>query len=362
MRGWSLRRKLALYSALATAVALLTFGIAAGINLAMERNEHRGEHEESPEDTLDELLEAYLLSLPVVVVVVAAGGWWIAGRALKPISTITEEAAAITADRLDRRLAVPESNDEIGRHIRTLNAMFDRLQSSFEQATRFSADASHELRTPLTILRGEVEAALSRGGLAPETETLLGSILDQVSALQQIAGNLLLLSRFDEGKVPLEASPVNVSALMEEAYEDAELLASASAITVERSIAQGLWVRADSSLLKRALLNLIDNAVRYNRPGGTLSLSLVATGSEATLSCFNTGPSIPADKQDLLFRRFSRIEGDRNRQTGGSGLGLSLCREIAVAHGGSARLAHSGPDGNRFELVLPLVAAPVAPA
>ena len=358
MTAWSLRRKLALYSALATALALLTFGVAAAINLEMEKREHENGHAEAPEDTLDELLEAYLLSLPVVVVVVAAGGWWIAGRALKPIAEITREAAAITADKLDRRLAEPASDDEIGRHVRTINAMFDRLQLSFEQATRFSADASHELRTPLTIVRGEVEAALARGGLAPETEQLLGSILEQVSALQHIASNLLLLSRFDAGKIPLDARPLNLSALIDEASEDAELLASSAGIQVERQVTPDLWVLADASLLKRALLNLVDNAVRYNRPGGRVALSLATANGKALVTCFNTGPEIPEEKRGLLFERFSRIEGDRNRQTGGSGLGLSLCREIAVAHGGTVALAQSGPEGNHFALTLALTPPP----
>lgn len=358
MRSWPLRRKLALWSALVTGLALLTFGGAAAINLHLEqaeaRSEHPGSESEPPEDSVSELLSAYLFSLPVVVVVVAAGSWWMARRALQPFVEITSAAAAITADRLDARLPEPPSRDEIGRHVRVLNEMFDRLQRSFEQARRFAADASHELRTPLTILRGGVEEELRQGTHSAGQEAFLTGLLEQIGALQQIAANLLLLAQFDAGKAPIQAVPVDFSRLVGEAAEDAEMLATPRQIKVLAEIAPGLSVVGDAILLRRLLLNLVDNAVRYNRPEGTVRLRLQSEGGRVSLAIANTGPGIPPEQRAGLFKRFSRIDQDRNRQSGGSGLGLSLCREIAVAHAGTIAVEPAADDLTEFRLTLPL--------
>ncbi|MEO6568938.1 MAG: ATP-binding protein [Opitutaceae bacterium] len=304
-------------------------------------------------ETVEKLMSAYFLALPIVLVVVGIGSWWIAGRALRPIAEITTAASAITAEHLDARLPVPPADDEIGRHTRVLNAMFDRLQRSFEQATRFTADASHELRTPLTILRGEIEDALRSNAGRPEQEKKLVSFLEQTVALQKISANLLLLAQFDAGKAPLENTAIDLSALVLEAVEDAEFLASPSGIKISAAIAPDVWVNADPVLLRRVLLNLVDNAVRYNRPGGEVRLSLRHGGETATLSLANTGRGIPASKHSELFQRFFRLDSDRNRASGGSGLGLSLCREIVQALGGTIALATSDDEWTEFVIRLP---------
>ncbi len=312
---------------------------------------------ESLREVLAGLLGAYGVALPLVLVVVAAGSSWIARRALRPIVEITTAAGTITAERLDARLPLPPADDEIGRHIRVLNDMFDRLQRSFEQATRFAADASHELRTPLTILRGEIEEALRLSPGEGEQERLLVSLLEQTSGLQKIADNLLLLARFDAGKAPLDRAPVDLSTLVTEAVDDAEMLATPNSITVQAAITPGLAVSGDEVLLRRVLLNLIDNAVRYNRPGGEVRFALEAIGTDATLRLSNTGPGIPAEKRPELFQRFFRLNGDRNRGTGGSGLGLSLCREIVTAHGGWIELEDGGDRRVEFVVRLPQLPA-----
>ena len=300
-----------------------------------------------------ELGSAYLLALPVVFIAIAAGSWWMARRALAPIIAIADSAAAITADKLSTRLQVAPANDEIARLTRVLNDMFDRLERGFAQARRFSADASHELRTPLTILRGDIEEALRSGGGAAQ-EKILVSLLDQVGGLQKIADNLLLLARFDAGKNPVQLAPLDFTALVADAVEDAGLLAAPSHLKISTDIAPGVRVAGDAVLLRRLLLNLVDNAVRYNRPGGDVRLALRAENSAAVLTLTNTGPGIPAEKRGELFQRFFRLDADRNRATGGSGLGLSLCREIATAHGGGIELAHSDADRTEFVVRLPM--------
>ena len=300
-----------------------------------------------------ELLEGYALALPFVLLLAGGGGWWLAGRALQPMEQITLKAESITADRLSERLPETAANDEIARHVRVLNGMLDRLERSFLQAGRFAADASHELRTPLTILRGEVEQALHAGELPPAQEAFLVNLQEQVVALQKITENLLLLARFDAGKIPLDNAVVDLSALAAEVGEDAELLAAPRQLQVEVWAPSGIRVPGDAVLLCRVLLNLIDNAVRYNRPEGRIKIALEGNAREVVFRVGNTGPGIPAGQRDDLFKRFFRLNADRGRATGGSGLGLSLCREIVTAHRGRIELARSDAEWTEFAVHLP---------
>jgi signal transduction histidine kinase len=300
-----------------------------------------------------ELLEAYAFALPFVLLLAGGGGWWLAGRALQPMVQITRKAESITADRLAERLPETGADDEISRHVRVLNGMLDRLERSFLQAGRFAADASHELRTPLTILRGEVEQALHAEGLPPAQEAFLVNLQEQVVALQKITENLLLLARFDAGKIPLDSSGVDLSALVSEVGEDAELLAAPRPLQVEVWAPAGIRVPGDPILLRRVLLNLVDNAVRYNRPDGRMKIALEGSAREVVFRVGNTGAGIPADRRTDLFKRFFRLNADRGRATGGSGLGLSLCREIVTAHNGRIELARSDADWTEFAVHLP---------
>ncbi len=304
-------------------------------------------------ETIGALLVAYGVALPVVLLVIAGGSWWIARRALAPVAAITAAARAITADKLAARLPAPRAEDEIARLTRVLNDMFDRLERSFAQARRFSADTSHELRTPLTILRGEAEEALRTGGFSAEQEKILISLLEQVGGLQKIADNLLLLSSFDAGKNPVHLAPIDFTALVSDAAEDAELLAAPAGLKVSADLTPGVRVAGDTVLLRRLLLNLVDNAVRYNHPDGEVHLALRREESAAVLTVANTGPGIPPERRGELFQRFFRLAADRNRATGGSGLGLSLCREIATAHGGRIELVGSEAGRTEFAVHLP---------
>jgi signal transduction histidine kinase len=307
-------------------------------------------------ESVGDLLGAVLIAMPAVLLVVAGGSWWLARRALRPITRITQAAASITADRLGERLPAPETEDEIGRHIRVLNGMFDRLQRSFEQATRFTADASHELRTPLTIMRGQLEDALRSGANTAEQERLLVDLLEETSGLQKTAENLLLLTRFDAGKNPLQREPLDWSALVAEAGEDAELLAAPRHLRIEAEIASGIRVLGDATMLRRVLLNLIDNAVKYNRVDGWMRLTLSMANGFATVTVANTGAGIPPERRPALFERFYRLDSDRNRDTGGSGLGLSLCREIVTAHEGTIALGETAADWTEFVVRIPVLA------
>jgi signal transduction histidine kinase len=317
-----------------------------GTTLLLATSLHRAE------DSVGDLLGAYLLALPLVLLLAAGGSWWIARRALRPILKITRAAKSITADRLGERLSAPDTTDEIGEHIQVLNGMFDRLQRSFEQANRFTADAAHELRTPLTIMRGQIEEALRSGRFKLEQERFLVGLLEETTGLQKISDNLLLLARFDTGKNTLQLTPLDFSALIREAGEDAELLAAPKRISIRAQIAPSIHVNGDRVMLRRVALNLIDNAVKFNREGGEVSMVLRPVDGTAVFSVGNTGPGISAERQGALFERFFRIGADRNRDTGGSGLGLSLCREIVNAHGGRIELSRSKEDWTEFNVYL----------
>ena len=313
---------------------------------------------EPADESVGDLVGAAAVAFPIVLLVVAAGSWWIARRALSPIAAITRTAEAITATNLAARLAPPASDDEIGAHVRVLNEMFDRLQRSFEQATRFTADAAHELRTPLTILRGQIEEALRGHDLPPPQEQLLIALLEETSGLQKITDNLLLLARFDRGRGELHHADVNLSALLTEALEDAELLATPQHIAVHVDIAPDIRIAADAVMLRRMALNLIDNAIKYNRPTGELRASLRNETGVAIFTIGNTGTGIPPKRRATLFERFYRTDAGRSREAGGSGLGLSLCREIVVAHGGTIELTRSDPQWTEFTVRLPAPEAP----
>ena len=305
-------------------------------------------------DFVDQFLGAYALSLPLALVLVAGAAWWLGRRALAPVSALADAAGAISADHLEVRLPVPAAEDDLARLARVLNGALERLERSFHQARRFSADASHELRTPLTIMQGEVEALLREGRLDPAQEKRLISLLEETARLDRVTSSLLMLAQFDSCKPFLRMEAVDFSALMGEACEDAGLLAVGKCLQFYNRIAPGIIIRGDAVHLRRLLINLFDNAVKFNVPDGRISCTLEETGGHAILSVGNTGPGIAPGQGARLFERFSNLESPQTRTERGHGLGLSLCREIVLAHGGQLDLSsRSRSDWTEFTLSIP---------
>lgn len=307
-------------------------------------------------------LRGYLIAGPIILAVVAAGGWWIARRALRPIDSITASAEQITARRLDQRLPVPTANDELRRLTNVLNHMIDRLEGSFRQAMRFSSDASHELKTPLTIIRGELESALREGGFAPSQEKLIVNLLEETERLSRITEGLLLLSRADAGHLRVQRNPLDLAEILRDLLEDAEILAAPGEIAIEPHLPEHAHIRGDNSFLRQLLLNLIDNAIKYNEPGGRVEVRLEREGDKWLVRVGNTGQAIRDTDAANLFDRFYRGDESRNGNRPGHGLGLSICREIARAHGGEVRLRISRPGWTEFCLELPLDSPAPQPA
>jgi heavy metal sensor kinase len=301
----------------------------------------------------NDLLRGYLIAGPIVLAIGAAGGWWIARRALKPVESIVASAERIGARRLDERLPVPIANDELRRLTDVLNHMIDRLEASFRQAGRFTADASHELKTPLTIIRGELESALREGGLTHSQEKLLINLLEETERLTRITEGLLLLSRADAGHLKIDARRIDLTSLMEDLLEDAEILAAPWEISIEPELPERAELYGDPSFLRQLLLNLIDNAIKYNERNGHVRVSMERSPEGWRISVGNTGNGIAAISEAHVFDRFFRGDESRNRGRAGHGLGLSICREIARAHEGEIRLDTSRTGWTEFHVILP---------
>ena len=290
-------------------------------------------------------------ALLVFVAIIALGGWWVARKALAPVREIALAAEKITATHLDLRLPPPLVQDEIGRLTDVLNAMFDRLDGSFRQAVRFSADASHELKTPLTVLRSGIEDLMESPTLAPADQAALSVLLEQTHRLSGITESLLLLARADAGRLKLDFAPCDVAEIITACADDALIMAEAQEITIEKDAPASLVATVDARRLGQILLNLFDNAVKYNQPGGVVRVAVVATGVELKMTVANTGPGIPAAHVPQLFERFFR--SDPHPDKPGQGLGLSLARELARAHGGDLELVQSDAEWTVFLLRVP---------
>jgi len=363
VKHWPLRNRLAVWTAFLLTVELIIFGVGSGWAIYQEQLEAFREIKGKPyspivirkeaSELIRDLARAYLTALPVAVLVAAFGVWWITRKALQPLQDVANAAEQIHARALSQRLPHPSVKDEIGRLVRVLNEAFDRLERSFAQATRFSSDASHELKTPLTIMRGEIESALGSDVNDARIESLLDGLLEQTERLSAIVEKLLLLSRADAGALTLKKEPIDFSAMCHELVEDAEILALRKKIATKSEILPAIAVYADESYLRRILLNLLDNAVKYNVEGGTVSISLGKSGSLALFRIANTGPEIPPEHENRIFERFYRADPSRSSDTVGSGLGLSICHELVLAHGGDIWLERVQPGWTAFALTLP---------
>jgi heavy metal sensor kinase len=303
---------------------------------------------------------------PIVLIAGAAGGYWLSRRALNPVDEITRTARSMTASNLSRRLPVPRSGDELERLSNTLNEMIARLESSFQRITHFTADASHELRTPLAVMRTTAEVAL-RNPEADEHREALEQILAELGHTTNLVDNLLLMANADSGEEKLHKTRVDVVEAMREAAAEAQVLAHVKGIALETRVAarscgrDGPWVEADRHALRRLLLILLDNAVKYTPGGGRIEISVseqVETlvrehaARRVAITVTDEGIGIAAEHQAHIFDRFYRVDRARSRSEGGAGLGLAIGRWIAEAHGGSLAVESEIGRGSRFTFEL----------
>lgn len=302
-----------------------------------------------------DILFGMIMAIPTVLLVTILGARLVASRAIAPVEALRQAAAEITPQRLDRRLPVPPSKDEIAGLISVLNVTFDRLQRSFEQSKRFSADASHQLKTPIAVLRAGIEEILTDPETPARQAARADALLHQIHQLTSISENLLLLARADAGRLDLRRAEIDLRGVLEGVLDDARALAEPLGLTVEAILPPALPVWADRSSLAMIVQNLVENAVKYNRPGGRIRVEAAVASGRLELRVGNTGEGIPAAQISHLFERFFRARA--NGRIRGHGLGLSIGRELARAHGGDVTLARSEADWTEFLLQLPQAAA-----
>jgi signal transduction histidine kinase len=269
---------------------------------------------------------------------------------------MTRAARAIEATDLHARLPEPAGRDEIGRLARTLNALIARLESAFARQRQFTADASHELRTPLTIMRGELDVTLLRERSATEYRETLVGVRDEVTRLQDLVADLLLLARTDE-RAPLPTTVVDLAAVAATVETQLRPLARARRQTLTLD-AVLVPVRGIAGDLERLVRNLVENAIRYTPDAGTIAVTVRRDGTHALLTVTDTGPGIDPEALPQLFDRFTRADTARNRAAGGAGLGLAIAESIAHRHGGTITVVSSVGAGSAFTLTLPATDAP----
>ena len=297
------------------------------------------------------LRSALTLLIPLSLALTAFGAWLLAALTMRPVNRLRDAMLGVTQKALDQRLPGSGEDREFKELIAAYNAMLQNLEQSFAQATRFSADAAHELKTPLTILQGRLEQAVNNAH-DPALQAELTGLQDEVARLANITRKLMLLSQADAGRLALNRTAIDLSVMLKELLADAEMLLSDQ--TIDSAIAPQLRTTGDALLLRQLFNNLLSNAVRYCRPAGTITVTARALPEGIECIFGNPCDAIEPDKRAHIFDRFFRADASRNRRTDGHGLGLSLAREIARAHGGELALQASAPDQVLMRLWLPM--------
>ena len=290
--------------------------------------------------------------VPLAMLFAIAGGWLLAKLALRPVVGAARIAESISMANLKERLPVYTGKDEFGALVSTLNRMIARLEEGVKRLQQFTQDAAHELRTPLTILRGDLELAYQDENAAEETRAWLQKILDRVIAVGQIVDNLMLLARSDSGEYPIHKTAFRLDVAVKEIFEDLQILAEGRPLAVHLQNREAVEFFGDELLLRRLLLNLCDNALKYTSEGN-IALSMKRVDAQIELAISDTGHGIPAEDLPHIFDRFYRVDKSRTSATGGSGLGLAICQWIVSAHGGKIEVTSALEKGTTVRVSLP---------
>jgi signal transduction histidine kinase len=294
-------------------------------------------------ETLASFRDELLIAGPIALLLASLAGYLLAGLSLRQVESMRRRAAAISAETPGERLPVPQTKDEVERLASTLNEMLERLEAGLQRERDFVADAGHELRTPLALLRTELELALRQGRSEEQLREALRASVEEVDRLAQLADDLLLIARYDRGRLPLRVEELDAGSLLESVVSRFQWRADEASRPLAGEAAPGLTVRGDRLRLEQALGNLVDNALRHGR--GRVTLQAAAVDGKVELAVEDQGEGFADGFAERAFERFSRA----GHGGAGAGLGLAIVRVIADAHGGSADL----PGGSRVRLVLP---------
>lgn len=283
-----------------------------------------------------------------------SGGWWLTRQALAPVAALTQEVARMHDHSLHKQLPRSGNGDELDRLTEVFNKMTTRLDGSFQRIREFTLHASHELKTPLTVLHGELELALAEDPLTPTQRERIISELDELQRLTKIVDSLTLLTKADAGQIRLKRDPLQLDDIVRDIFADAQILAKPAAIQVQLTACEPTTIIGDTHRLRQLLLNLVDNAIKYNAPRGLVTIALVRVNEYAELTVTNTGPGIPHTSLPRVFDRFYRADQAHSDTVEGCGLGLSIAQWIVSAHGGQVQIASEPEVKTSVVVRLPL--------
>ncbi|MGD0497597.1 MAG: ATP-binding protein [Bryobacteraceae bacterium] len=310
-----------------------------------------------PLDSIARVLETargfVFIALPLLFAAAMIGGWALTTRGLAPLKWIAEQTRQIGGSSLHRRLDIGNAAEELTVMAASFNELLARLDQSFETMRRFVADASHELRTPLSVIRGEADVALAQERGPAEYKESLAIILDEARRLSRLVDDLLNLARADRGHVTLQVQDFYFNDLLAECCRSVQALAGARGLELECRCPEDAPFSGDEEMLRRLVMNLLDNAIRYTPPGGKISAALEVERSGLRIRISDTGAGIAPEAAPHVFERFYRADKARSRQDGGFGLGLSIVKWIAEAHHGAVELASQPGAGSTFTVTLP---------
>ena len=306
-------------------------------------------------------LGVLMLLAPITIVVAMWVVYTVAGKALSPLNNMVRRAERITAERLSERLPVSNPSDDLGHAASVFNQLLQRLEDSFTQLRRFTSDASHELRTPLASLRSIGEVSLQNSHSAEQYREVIGSMLEEVCRLTHLVDSLLAISRTDSGQIALNLTTFSLVELIQEVVNVVGILAEDKDQIIRIEGSNQIAVHADRGILRQAVLNIVDNAIKYSPPETEIRIEVAALDNQiAEIAVLDQGPGIPVEEQSRIFDRFYRIDEGRSRENGGTGLGLSIAKWAVEAHAGSIGVQNSEAGGSRFHVRLPQASTPIA--
>jgi heavy metal sensor kinase len=303
--------------------------------------------------TLDIYKDLTLAAIFFITLLAGAGGYVVTDKALRPVNQISQTARQIGAGDLEKRIEVSDKG-EIGQLATTLNKMFDQLQAAFLREKRFTSDASHELRTPLAIIQAEATLALEKNRSRDEYKKALGVITQEAGHMSRLINGLLFLARSEAGKEKLDLKLTRLGDFIEELVSDVSVLARRKKLSMVFNKPANPVVRADETRLRQLFLNILENAIRYTPPKGTISISVAVKDNQAATSISDTGAGIPQEALNHLFEPFFRVDEGRSSDDGGAGLGLAIGKRIAEAHGGRIEVESQAGKGSKFSVFLPM--------
>jgi heavy metal sensor kinase len=300
---------------------------------------------------LNRLRFTLFLLLPIAIFLTGIIGLLLAEFTLRPLRKIIKTVQQITAENLKLRVDLPDTKDEIKKLADTFNDMLEKLDKSFQSQQQFIHDVSHELRTPLTILKGELEVTLKKSRSQKEYESILYSSLEEMNKINRIIENLLMLARFDNREVTFEIKPLNLNQLIQNILDDVKILFNQKGIQMNFSPAETIILEADENQLRRAILNILDNAIKYTPKNGKIFVNLEKDNNTTKIKISDTGIGIAKENLPFIFDRFYQV--DKSRNSNGFGLGLSITKSIIETHKGKIEVETELNQGTTFTISLP---------